>query len=167
MKQKAVPVFALILALALVTLVAAGEMDQFSYLPVVYRPPDTPTPTATSTATATLTATATATATSTLYPTTTSAPPTSTATLYPTTTSAPPTSTATLYPTSTSRPPTATATNSPPGGCSICSYDAYNCSDFSYQSQAQACFNYCWQQVGYDVHRLDGDGNGLACESLP
>jgi hypothetical protein len=75
-------------------------------------------------------------------------------------------------PTHTSTPttqPTAepTATQSPPGGCSICTHDAYNCSDFSTQAEAQACHDYCLQQVGYDVHGLDGDGDGEACESLP
>ena len=64
--------------------------------------------------------------------------------------------------------PIPTATNQPlPAGCSICSYDAYNCSDFNTQSQAQSCHDYCWQQVGYDVHGLDADNNGEACESLP
>lgn len=42
----------------------------------------------------------------------------------------------------------------------------YNCSDFSSQSQAQAFFN----KVGgskNDLNRLDGDKDGVACESLP
>ena len=38
----------------------------------------------------------------------------------------------------------------------------YNCSDFDSQEQAQAYFD----SVG-DRDGLDGDGNGLACESLP
>lgn len=65
--------------------------------------------------------------------------------------------------------PLSTPTPSPtsPGGCAICSYDAYNCSDFSTQLQAQACFDYCLVQVGYDVHGLDADADGEACESLP
>jgi hypothetical protein len=76
--------------------------------------------------------------------------------------------TKTPAPTSTvAPPPTATATRQAPGGCSICSYDAYNCSDFSTQAEAQACFDYCWALVGYDVHQLDADGDGEACESLP
>jgi micrococcal nuclease len=48
-----------------------------------------------------------------------------------------------------------------------CSGNLYNCSDFSTHSAAQACLAYCWDQVGYDIHRLDGDNDGLACESLP
>lgn len=71
-----------------------------------------------------------------------------------------------VVPTQTPMPP-ATSTPQPPAGCSICSYDAYNCSDFKTQREAQACYEYCMAMVGYDVHRLDGDGNGVACESLP
>ena len=55
----------------------------------------------------------------------------------------------------------------PPANCQTCDYNAYNCSDFDYQFQAQACFLYCLQQVGYDVHDLDRDGDGIACENLP
>ena len=33
--------------------------------------------------------------------------------------------------------------------------------------QAQRCFDYCWDLRGSDVHGLDGDGDGEACESLP
>ena len=38
-----------------------------------------------------------------------------------------------------------------------------NCSDFSTQEEAQAVLN----AFKNDPHRLDGDGNGIACESLP
>jgi len=54
----------------------------------------------------------------------------------------------------------------PPKVCA-CNKNIYNCSDFSYQSQAQACFSYCMGQVGKDIHRLDGDHDGWACEALP
>lgn len=112
----------------------------------------TPTRTATATGTPTMTATATATRTA-----------TSTAT--PTRTATP---TKTPKPTNTPRPTaTATATQGAPGDCTICSYDAYNCSDFQEQEEAQACFDYCMEQVGYDVHQLDFDNDGIACESLP
>lgn len=47
-----------------------------------------------------------------------------------------------------------------------CSDDNYNCSDFSSQADAQEVYNYCISEVGTDVHGLDGDDNGLACESL-
>lgn len=78
------------------------------------------------------------------------------------------TKTPTATPTKTSTPkPTATTKPPPPANCSTCAYDAYNCSDFKKQKDAQACFDYCMEMVGYDVHRLDADGDGVACESLP
>lgn len=93
------------------------------------------------------------------------ATPTATATLViPTaepTIAATPTS---MLPTATSTP-TATATTQS-GPCS-CERDLYNCSDFDTQSEAQACFDFCMAQVGSDVHGLDNDGNGIACEALP
>lgn len=54
-----------------------------------------------------------------------------------------------------------------PAGCLTCSRNAYNCSDFETQSEAQACYQFCLAQVNDDVHRLDGGGDGLVCESLP
>jgi len=48
----------------------------------------------------------------------------------------------------------------------ICSYDAYNCGDFSTHSQAQNVYLSCGG-VGNDIHGLDGDSDGDACESLP
>lgn len=48
----------------------------------------------------------------------------------------------------------------------ICSDDLYNCADFSLQRESQACFDHC-QSIGKgDVHRLDSDKDGIACESL-
>ena len=41
-----------------------------------------------------------------------------------------------------------------------CSYNKYNCSDFNTQIQAQATFNQCKT----DVHDLDRDNDGVACE---
>jgi hypothetical protein len=41
-----------------------------------------------------------------------------------------------------------------------CSYNKYNCSDFSSQKQAQKIFKQC----PTDVHDLDRDNDGLACE---
>jgi len=50
----------------------------------------------------------------------------------------------------------------------ICSADIYNCPDFATHEEAQAVYEYCMEQVGYDVHGLDGnDNDGLACEGLP
>lgn len=48
----------------------------------------------------------------------------------------------------------------------ICSSNTYNCTDFSNQSDAQKVYDYCNAQIGIDIHKLDGDNNGLACESL-
>jgi hypothetical protein len=48
-----------------------------------------------------------------------------------------------------------------------CAYDRYDCSDFLKEKQAQACFNFCFSQGAGDLHHLDEDGNGLACDSLP
>ena len=44
--------------------------------------------------------------------------------------------------------------------------DDYNCSDFSTQAEAQAFFKKVGGR-GNDVNRLDGDKDGVACESLP
>lgn len=46
-----------------------------------------------------------------------------------------------------------------------CSSNTYNCSDFSTHSEAQAVFEACGG-VSNDVHRLDADKDGIACESL-
>ena len=62
--------------------------------------------------------------------------------------------------------PVPTATTPPAGPCA-CTGNLYNCSDFCTQAQAQRCFDWCMQQVGTDIHRLDSDGDGVACESLP
>lgn len=47
-----------------------------------------------------------------------------------------------------------------------CSANIYNCSDFDSQGKAQEMFNYCLGINTGDVHDLDRDNNGLACESL-
>ncbi len=48
----------------------------------------------------------------------------------------------------------------------ICSYNVYNCSDFSTHNEAQTVYESCGG-VSNDVHRLDRDKDGLACETLP
>lgn len=48
-----------------------------------------------------------------------------------------------------------------------CSGNIYNCANFGSHASAQACFGYCYNVAGYDVHRLDGDNDGVACEALP
>jgi len=49
----------------------------------------------------------------------------------------------------------------------VCTHDAYNCTSFTRQSLAQACYNYCREQGRGDIHRLDRDNDGRVCESLP
>ncbi len=49
---------------------------------------------------------------------------------------------------------------------SDCSSNIYNCGDFSTHAEAQAVFDSCGG-TSNDVHRLDGDEDGIACESLP
>lgn len=48
----------------------------------------------------------------------------------------------------------------------ICSSDVYNCSDFSTQAEAQNVHDQCMAEVGTDIHGLDSDDDGEACESL-
>jgi micrococcal nuclease len=48
-----------------------------------------------------------------------------------------------------------------------CTGNRYNCSDFKTQGQAQACYDRCGRVKGRDVHKLDRDGDGRVCESLP
>lgn len=45
-----------------------------------------------------------------------------------------------------------------------CSTNRYTCSDFPTWSAAQACFNQCRIAVGFDIHALDENQNGIACE---
>ncbi len=42
----------------------------------------------------------------------------------------------------------------------------YNCNSFSCQGEAQAVMEECGGR-GNDVHRLDGNKDGVACQSLP
>ena len=62
-------------------------------------------------------------------------------------------------------PPTLTPTVPPPV-CS-CHANTYNCSDFPTQAYAQTCYQYCISQGAGDVHQLDADNDGSACEALP
>jgi len=62
--------------------------------------------------------------------------------------------------------PSLPAEPTPPKEGTICSYNTYNCSDFSNHTEAQGVFEYCGGAAN-DIHRLDADKDGLACESLP
>jgi hypothetical protein len=44
---------------------------------------------------------------------------------------------------------------------SECSYNTYNCSNFATQEEAQKVFEIC----STDIHDLDRDNDGLACEN--
>jgi hypothetical protein len=48
-----------------------------------------------------------------------------------------------------------------------CNGNTYNCSNFKTHDEAQAVFMCCMRKAGQDIHRLDSDGDGSACESLP
>lgn len=50
---------------------------------------------------------------------------------------------------------------------SMCGEAVYNCDDFRTQEEAQEVYEYCKFGNGNDPHRLDGDKDGIACESLP
>lgn len=76
-----------------------------------------------------------------------------------------PTSTPTATPTNTPTL-TPTATTVQPGPCP-CDADTLNCADFSDRASAQACYDHCVAQGAGDIHRLDQNDDGLACESLP
>lgn len=47
-----------------------------------------------------------------------------------------------------------------------CDFNAYNCADFNTQDEAQAVFEGCGG-LSNDIHWLDGDDDGIACELLP
>ncbi|MDY6877335.1 MAG: excalibur calcium-binding domain-containing protein [Chloroflexota bacterium] len=146
----------------------------------------TNTPTPTNTFTPTTTPTPTPTPTNTPPPTSTRRPTwTPHPTYTPRTTSVPPTAThipptsppATIAPAVASTipptppptiPPTIAPTEPPPPAAVCdCSGDLYNCTNFTTHAQAQACYNYCISLGRGDIHKLDRDNDGIACESLP
>jgi micrococcal nuclease len=55
----------------------------------------------------------------------------------------------------------------PPSAPCDCYGPDLDCGDFSTHNQAQACFDHCRALGLGDVFRLDGNGDGSACESLP
>ena len=63
--------------------------------------------------------------------------------------------------------PTPTPIETAPQTTYDCSGNTYNCGDFKTHQEAQNAFEYCQQEVGKDIHKLDQDKNGDACESLP
>jgi len=53
----------------------------------------------------------------------------------------------------------------PKKSTTICSHNAYNCDDFSVWEEAQLAFEKCGG-LANDVHNLDADKDGIACEGL-
>ncbi|OGM03783.1 hypothetical protein A2124_00330 [Candidatus Woesebacteria bacterium GWB1_37_5] len=51
-------------------------------------------------------------------------------------------------------------------GTADCSSNKYNCIDFKIHAEAQSVFDSCGG-ASNDIHKLDSDGDGVACESLP
>ena len=45
-----------------------------------------------------------------------------------------------------------------------CRSDRYNCADIETRRKAREKYECCMLKVGYDVHNLDGDSDGIACE---
>ena len=64
-------------------------------------------------------------------------------------------------------PIASTPTNATGNTECYCAGNTYNCKDFQTHQEAQNLYNCCLQKVGADIHRLDGDKDGSACESLP
>lgn len=89
-----------------------------------------------------------------------------TATQFPTSTIQP---TATIFVPSLTPIPTLIPAASGSGGNAVCSCssNSLNCGDFSTHNSAQACYDYCKGQGVGDIHKLDGNNDGNACESLP
>lgn len=77
----------------------------------------------------------------------------------------PPKATATGEVSQPTQPPPPPPTASP--AVCACGGNLYNCGDFGTHARAQACYEYC-KSLGFgDVHQLDGDHDGSACETLP
>jgi len=72
-----------------------------------------------------------------------------------------------IFSTDISKQPKPTAIpNSNQSSTMVCSSNAYNCTDFKTHTEAQAVFDTCGG-ASNDIHKLDSDGDGVACESLP
>ncbi|MFA5248182.1 MAG: excalibur calcium-binding domain-containing protein [Patescibacteria group bacterium] len=45
-----------------------------------------------------------------------------------------------------------------------CKSDIYDCDDFKTRQEARGVYECCMEKVGRDIHKLDGDLDGIACE---
>lgn len=70
-----------------------------------------------------------------------------------------------VKPTKTLKPTKAAAV--PAAAICNCIGKDLDCKDFNRRKIAQDCYNYCKSQGYGDIFRLDGDGDGRVCESLP
>jgi uncharacterized protein YraI len=82
------------------------------------------------------------------------APPTPIATEPPTT----------MEPTTEPQPPEQVPTEPPPIEACDCSGNHLNCPDFGTHASAQACYEHCKSLGRGDVHGLDRDDDGTACD---
>lgn len=78
----------------------------------------------------------------------------------------PPTPSQTPAPPPQSTPAPSSSASTPSASQYTCSANTYNCSDFSTHAEAQAVFDMCGG-VDHDIHKLDSNKDGEACESLP
>lgn len=69
-------------------------------------------------------------------------------------------------PSASRRTDQAAAAAIPSAGSYECTKNVYNCSSFATQAEAQAAFDACGGSAN-DIHKLDGNGDGEVCESLP
>jgi hypothetical protein len=71
-----------------------------------------------------------------------------------------------ITPTLAITPTSGTPGATPEGQVCDCSGDLYGCNRTfpNDQPAAQACFDYCVAQGAGDVHQIDPDGNGVACD---
>ena len=61
-----------------------------------------------------------------------------------------------------------TPTFTPPSGeICLCIPGIYTCDDFFDLEEAQGCFDYCNAMGFGDIHNLDGNLDGLACNAAP
>jgi len=65
----------------------------------------------------------------------------------------------------TAPPEKSTTTTSRGTGVCDCSGNLFNCDDFATQANAQACYDYCKSQGKGDIHGLDANKDGSACEN--
>ncbi|MGB1287297.1 MAG: hypothetical protein ACPG7F_12230 [Aggregatilineales bacterium] len=62
-------------------------------------------------------------------------------------------------------PPVNIQPAAPNASACSCAANTLNCDDFTTGQDANACYNKCIAETGRDVHGLDGNDDGLACES--